>query len=62
MFSSKITTNFYILIFKEHTRHISNDLKIKRKNLCWYKSYLQKFYRCNVPENVRRQISKFIVW
>ena len=31
MFSSKITPNFYILIFKEHTRHISNDLKIKQK-------------------------------
>ena len=42
MFSSKITPNFYILIFKEHTRHISNDLKIKHKNSQVYSHGPQK--------------------
>ena len=32
MFSSKITPNFYILIFKEHIRHIYNARKIKHEN------------------------------
>ena len=36
MFSSKITPSFYILIFKEHIRHIYNDLKIKHKNFQVY--------------------------
>ena len=31
-FSSKIAPSLYILIFKEHMRHIYNDLKIKREN------------------------------
>ena len=32
MFSSKMAPSLYILIFKEHMRHIYNDLKIKHKN------------------------------
>ena len=31
-FSSKIAPSLYILIFKEHMRHIYDDLKIKREN------------------------------
>ena len=40
---------------------LENPLRIILNLLCRYKSYLQKFYCCNVPENVRRQSSKFIV-
>ena len=31
-FSSKIAPNLYILMIKEHSRHIYDDLKIKREN------------------------------
>ena len=31
-FSSKIAPILYILVIKEHTRHIYDDLKIKREN------------------------------
>ena len=33
MFSSKIAPNFYILIFKEHIRHIYNALRLSTKTL-----------------------------